>query len=147
MSMLNPTFWWVIVGLALMMCEFAAPGLILFFFGIGALVTALVVWIFPVSLTVQLSVFSVASLIALFGLRRVLKPIFMGSTKAESGGLEEGLVGQTGTVTEAISPENPGKVSVNGVAWKAESLDVLAEKDRIVVSSQKSLTLIVEHRS
>ncbi len=36
--MMSPAFWWALVGIVLMICELAVPGLILFFFGLGALV-------------------------------------------------------------------------------------------------------------
>lgn len=145
--MLSPAFWWTIVGVALMISEFAVPGLILFFFGIGALVTALVAWILPISLTSQIVVFIIASLVSLFGLRRLLKPVFMGRTAAEnSDALTEGLVDVEGTVSEAISPEIPGKVILNGTSWKAESDEDLEAGLPIVVVGQKSLTVIVRKK-
>lgn len=146
--MFNPAFWWTLVGLGLMICEFVVPGLILFFFGVGALITALAVFLFPLSLTVQLTVFVLASLVSLFGLRRLLKPIFMGRTTdgAEEDGLAEGMAGEEGYVIAPICAEAPGKVSVHGTAWKAESEETLEMDAGIVVVGQKSLTLIVKRK-
>ena len=145
--MLNPAFWWIIIGIILMICEFAVPGLILFFFGIGALVTALATWLLPLSLTWQLAVFVTASLVSLFGLRRLLKPIFMGRTTAVNpDALTEGLVDAEGVVSAAISPGAPGKVTVNGTGWKAESEEELNEGQAVVVVGQRSLTLIVKSK-
>ena len=54
--MFNAAFWWTIAGLALMISEFAVPGLILFFFGIGALLTALLAWVTPIGIEGQIAV-------------------------------------------------------------------------------------------
>lgn len=145
--MFSPAFWWALVGIGLMLCEFAVPGLILFFFGLGALVTALLVWAIPLSLTLQLAVFAVASLVSLFGLRRWLKPIFTGgTTDVKADALSEGMAGAEGCVSEAIAPGAPGKIILNGTAWKAESEEVLAEGRAVIVTGQKSLTLIVKSK-
>jgi membrane protein implicated in regulation of membrane protease activity len=145
--MLSPAFWWTIIGIVLMICEFSVPGLILFFFGLGALVTALAAWLFPLSLTWQLALFTAASLVSLFGLRRLLKPVFTGRTSAVTpNALTEGLVDAEGVVRTAISPGAPGKVTVNGTDWKAESEETLSEGQSVVVVGQKSLTLIIKSK-
>jgi membrane protein implicated in regulation of membrane protease activity len=145
--MFSSAFWWVLVGIGLMICEFAVPGLILFFFGLGALVTALLASIFPMSLTVELAVFVVASLVSLFGLRLFLKPIFTGRATAVQGDApSDGLDGEEGRVSVEILPEIPGKIMLHGTAWKAESEESLAEGQSVVVVGQRSLTLIVKSK-
>jgi len=145
--MFNPSFWWVLVGVGLMICEFAVPGLILFFFGLGALVTALLVWLLPMSLTMQLAVFAVASLVSLFGLRRLLKSIFTGrATAVNADALSEGMAGEECEVSEAIAPDSPGKVMLHGTAWKAESEESLEPGQAVTVVGQRSLTLIVKRK-
>jgi len=145
--MLNPYFWWAIVGFALMICEFVVPGLVLFFFGLGALFTAIVVFFFSPSLTLQLLIFLIASLVSLFTLRRVLKNIFMGHiTAINSDVLKEGFVGTEGVVLEKIAPNAPGKVMINGTRWKAESVETIEPDQPIVVVEQKSLTVIVKSK-
>lgn len=145
--MFSPAFWWALAGIGLMICEFAMPGLILFFFGLGALFTALLTWLLPLSLTMQLVVFTVASLVSLFGLRRILKPVFTGRSSAESAdALSEGMAGMEGKVSVPIGPGSSGKVILNGTAWKAESDESLEEGESVVVVDQKSLTLIVKRK-
>ena len=145
--MFSAVFWWAVFGVVLMFCELALPGLILFFFGLGALLTALVVWLAPLSLTEQLALFLVSSLIALFGLRRWLRPIFMGRSTAESeDALQEGMVGEEGRVAETIRPGEPGKVILHGTAWKAEADSTIEPGARVEVTGQKSLTLIVKKK-
>jgi membrane protein implicated in regulation of membrane protease activity len=145
--MFSAAFWWAITGIILMICEFAVPGLILFFFGLGALITALLSWLFPLSLTVQVAVFVAASLVSLFGLRRLLKPVFTGRSTATSGdALVETLAGEEGTVSAAIGPGSPGKVRLHGTDWKAEADEVLEVGRSVTVVSQRSLTLVVKAR-
>ena len=145
--MFSPAFWWALTGIILMICEFAVPGLILFFFGLGALVTALLAWVFVLSLTFQLGVFAVASLVSLFTLRRLLKPVFMGrSTASSADALSETLAGEEAVVSERIEPGSPGKVKLHGTDWKAESDEPLEVGQAVVVENQRSLTLIVKAR-
>lgn len=144
--MFSPAFWWAIVGIGLMLCEFMVPGLILFFFGLGALITALAALFVP-SLAVQLAVFAAASLVSLFGLRRLLKPVFMGKESAvNEDTFSEGMTGQEAAVSQAILPGEAGKVMLNGTAWKAEADEPLAVGDKVVVTGQRSLTLIVKSK-
>ena len=142
--MFTPAFWWTIVGIGLMLCEFVVPGLILFFFGLGALIVAGVCVVVDPSLSAQLGIFAVASLASLFGLRRFLKPVFFGATRTSSGNMSEGMVGQSGKVTEAIEPNGEGKVELNGAAGKAVSSEPLDVGARVVVIEQRSLTVVVE---
>ena len=143
--MFDPAFWWTLAGIVLMMCEFAVPGLILFFFGAGALVTALAVLLLPLSLTGQLIVFVIASLASLFGLRRFLQSIFKGRTTAVNAdnSVADGMIGEEAEVSVAIAPGAAGKVILHGTSWKAESEETLAV-GQAVVMGQKSLTLMVK---
>lgn len=144
--MFNAAFWWAIAGLALMISEFAVPGLILFFFGIGALATALLAWLFPMSMEWQIAVFIIISLASLFGLRRLLKPVFMGRTSGEpeqSGELSQ-LVGSHGEVTANIEPGKTGRILLNGATWKAVSNDPVSAGTTVEVTEQHNLTLTVK---
>jgi membrane protein implicated in regulation of membrane protease activity len=126
-----------------MILELAVSGLVLFFFGLGALVTALLALLFPMGVALQLIVFAIASLACLFGLRRLLKPVFAGRAR-RAGTSTDGIIGSEGKVTEAISPEEAGRIVVNGTGWKAESEESIEAGRAVVVVGQKSLTLIVK---
>lgn len=141
---MSAAFWWALVGIGLMLLEFMMPGLILFFFGIGALFTALLLAFMPLSLTLQLSIFLVASLGSLFALRRYVKQVFSG--RKADGEMSEGLAGAEGEVTQAIAPSHPGKIKLNGVDWKAESDEELGPGTIVEVVAQKSLKLKVKSK-
>ena len=141
----SPTFWWIIIGLTLILCEFAVPGLILFFFGIGAIITGLFALFIP-SLNLQLALFALFSLLSLFGLRRILKPMFTGNTTDRNTDyMPEGMIGQRCTVETLIQPDSAGKVILNGASWRAESNETLQPGTRVIIQEQRSLTLIVTH--
>ncbi len=142
--MFGPVFWWAVAGVGLMFCELVLPGLILFFFGLGALLVSVVAWLVPLSLTQQLVLFIVFSLATLFGLRRWLRHVFYGRQADRSeDAIAEGMVGQEGVVSEAIEPGKVGKIMLNGAPWRAESEEPLPKGRRVVVVGQKSLLLTV----
>ena len=143
--MFSPVIWWTIVGVGLMLLELAIPGLVLFFFGLGALFTALFVWLLPMPLAVQLLIFTAASLIFLFGLRRWMKPVFTGNARAKDS-YSEGMVGQEARVLTAILPDEAGRVELNGTTWKAEADEELEIGEAVVVVDHRSLTLVVKRK-
>jgi len=62
---------WFVAGLVLMLVELAVPRFIVLFFGLGAWITAVVVALGVVdSLSVQLIIFLVSSIVALLLLRK-----------------------------------------------------------------------------
>ncbi|BCL63027.1 hypothetical protein DGMP_37200 [Desulfomarina profundi] len=70
-----PLFW-LIMGVMLLFLEMALPGFVLFFFGLGALITSLVTYLFPINISWQLALFIAASLASLFSLRNVIQRRF-----------------------------------------------------------------------
>jgi len=70
---MKPEVLWFVIGVLLLISEFFIPGLIIGFFGAGAIVTAFFSFFFNISVSVQLAIFIVASLISLFSLRKYLK--------------------------------------------------------------------------
>lgn len=144
-DMMRPEILWAITGLILLIAEFAAPGLIVFFFGVGALVVALVCAVTDISLNVQLILFAAASVASLLVLRKWLKQIFYGKSKGsdtETVNLDS-VIGKTAEVVEAISSEHPGRIELNGTRWTAESDESIEVGARVVVQAQNSLVLKV----
>ena len=62
---LRPEIIWFLVGLVLLVMEFALPGLIIGFFGIGAWIVAAVCLITEIGLNAQLAIFIVSSVLSL----------------------------------------------------------------------------------
>lgn len=115
---------WAILGLAFILAEFAVPEFVIFFFGVGALLNSLLTALVPgiaASIPLQVLTWLGLSAVTLFSLRRYLAGWFKGRRFVEDDQTES--VGQSVKVTEAISPEKPGRISFKGTTWIAESFD------------------------
>lgn len=111
---------WTVAGFALIALETVLPGMISFMFGLGALVTALAVWIFDVAVATQLVIFGITSVLALVFLRRTFQKALHGkSLEADRISTITSMVGARGKVTEAIKAGNTGKIQARGSFWAA----------------------------
>ena len=145
-NFMQPQYLWAIAGVLLLVAELGIPGLIIFFFGLGALLTAVVAWIAPLSLNQQLLLFLISSLLMLVGLRRWLKNIFTGFTARKQNpeqNADSDFAGRTVLVREPIAPGHDGMVELNGTDWRAASDETLAPGEQAVVTAQNGLTLQV----
>jgi inner membrane protein len=99
---------WAVAGLVLVLAELAVPAFVLIWFGLGALVVALVVAILPqLGATVQLSLWLVVS-VSLVGLWfKIFKP---NSHKTRVGMSDSNLVGEIGLLTREVAPFQNGEV-------------------------------------
>ncbi|MEM7393472.1 MAG: NfeD family protein [Verrucomicrobiota bacterium] len=140
-----PPVIWGLVGLILMILEMIVPGLFLFFFGLGAFVTAAVCLFFEPSLNIQLLVFICTSVISLFLLRRTMQQIFSGkwATSDMPDQLEE-FVGKRAVVLESIDPIRGGKVELNGTPWKAKAEEPIEAGVIVEVLRHDNITLTVK---
>ena len=75
---LTPEIIWFLVGLVLLILEFAMPGLIIGFFGVGAWIVAIVCLMNDIGINAQLALFIGSSVLSLLLLRRWLKGVFLG---------------------------------------------------------------------
>lgn len=143
---LRPEIIWFLVGLALIVLEFAAPGLVIAFFGVGAWVVAGVCLVTNIDINTQLLIFIVSSVLSLLLLRRWLKGIFrghIGSRQDITHNLEE-FAGQRAVVTEKISPRLGGKVEFHGTNWLAQADEEIAEGTPVEIIKKDNLTLKVK---
>lgn len=139
----DPYVIWFIVGLALVLAEFAVPGVILVFIGLGAWVAAATAWLgWTDTLGSQMAVFGIGSLALLLTLRRIFKPWFTGisSSSANPGDLDE-FVDQRVTVVAAVEPGERGRVEFKGANWIAESDTPFAVGEPALISRVDGLCL------
>ncbi len=143
---LEPELIWFLVGIALLIMEFMAPGLIIAFFGAGACLVAIVCLFADISLNTQLIIFIVSSVLLLIVLRKRLKGIFTGHIKSKQEMTEDisELVGERAVVTSAITPEANGKVELHGTDWQGQSDEEIAEGTAVEIVSKDGLTLKVK---
>jgi inner membrane protein len=150
MGMIDPALYWLIIGVMLFFLEMAVPGFILFFFGLGAFVTALVAWLAQISIAWQLALFIVASLLSLWSLRDIIQKKFL-APKAEDEEDEEEdedvivpIAGEKGVVSMTIAPPAEGQVKYSGTFWRATADEEIEEGEIIAVVRRKGIVVHVE---
>ncbi len=144
---LLPELLWFIAGLVLILLEFAAPGVIIVFFGVGAWITALTTWIgLTPGLTSQLRLWAVSSIVLLLALRRRLAGRFRGFETGQQDpqhNLDE-FRGHEVQVVQDIAPgHRNGRVEFKGADWSAVSDTPIAAGRLAVITAADGLTLHV----
>jgi len=138
---------WTSLGIIFIFAEFFMPNLVIAFFGGGALVTALTTWIgLTPSLTLQLLVFIISSVLFLIFLRKYLKRVFLGQLQdkdeAQNFNIE---IGKIVPVVEFIEPgEFGGKVKYQGTLWQAKASESIAPGESVRIKGCENITLLVE---
>ncbi len=137
---------WFIAGLLLICAELVVPGFVILFFGIGALVTSLVAWALPESdFVLQGWIFAIVSVVSFFVGRRFFRKALRGKRFDDGADADDdGVVGCSAEVVEAIAPLVSGRVSVRGVEWPARSDRMLDVGQRVTVIARENITLIVK---
>ena len=141
----NTSLIWFVVGIVFLFAELIMPGFIIFFFGIGGLITSLLTYIFNIeSVIIQIIIFLVSSLLSLVLLRKYFSKLFKGKIGSEKN-LKDEFIGKRAIVIKEIKPNSlKGKIEFNGTHWEADS-DFSIEKDAVVeIIERRDLTLIVK---
>ena len=141
-TLLTPPIIWFLVGLGLLLLELAVPGLILFFFGVGAWITALGLWIFDYDIDIQILVFAISSVALLLLLRKSLKRRFFSDSK-ESDALEDEFIGKFATTINDLTANIPGKVEFKGTTWNAICDANVKKEVAVKITGKDGLTLLV----
>jgi len=140
----KPEVIWFLIGLVLIMLEFALPGLIIVFFGVGAWVTSLTCLIFAPGFNIQLAIFIVFSLASLILLRKQLKNKFFAPDTPGTDTLEDEFIGKTAVVIAPISIQKMGKVNFKGTDWTAFSEHEIKKGQNVRIIGKDSINLKVE---
>ncbi len=144
---ISPEILWTLMGIVFVFVEFFIPGLVIAFFGAGALITALTTWIgVTPHLAGQLIVFMVSSILLLVLLRKFMKKTFLGDSKEKgTHNIVNVEIGRIVPVVEYLQPgEVGGKVRYQGALWNATSSEKIAPGESVRVSGCENLTLTVE---
>ncbi len=142
--MLLPAIW-LITGLLLMLTELIIPGFIIFFFGIGALITAgLTVFMPGCSVVTQGLCFAITSILTLVVIRRTFPEWLKGKTlRQRADADDDGIVNTMVEVIEAIEPPKPGRVAVHGASWMAVAEHSIPVGTMVRVIRRDNITLFV----
>lgn len=143
--MFAPWFIWLVIGIIAIGLEIFVPGLVIIFFGIGAVGTALVSLLpFVAShLWIQGLCFLVLSILSLVCLRRLFGNIFQG-TVFDSFARSPGD-SPFAEVIEDISPSRDGRIRYKGTTWNARTLaDEIPAGVSVKIVRLEGMTYIVE---
>jgi inner membrane protein len=141
-SFLNAAVIWFIIGFSCFLLEFVLPGLILFFFAIGAWIVAILSLFFDMNINIQLIVFLASSIFTILLFRKWVKRIIW--TKKHSTELEDEFLGKTGKAETFIGPGQNGKVYFKGTSWDARSNDSIEKGEDVIIIGNDSILLIVK---
>ncbi|OQY39330.1 MAG: hypothetical protein B6229_04000 [Spirochaetaceae bacterium 4572_7] len=147
--MFNSVTLWFVVGILLLLSEFLIPGFTIFFFGVGALFTSLLLLILPPLqgiLWLQILIFTLLSIVSLITLRRR----FSNSLRGELFKERTDYLGQECVVVEAITPKKMGRIRYQGTTWTASAVKDSLRKNQkgIIVGKQENdpLVFIIEKK-
>lgn len=144
-------YWqWLVLGMALIIAELFVPSFTIFWFGLGALLVAGLLWLAPeLNLRWQLFVWAVASGLFTGLWFRYFKGMMPDRTKA--GVAKEAILGESGQVIQAPVENRHGRVRfatplLGSDEWSFVCEEEVAVGDRVHVKDISGNNLIVEKR-
>lgn len=140
----RPELFWFLLGLCLFLLELVMPGFFIFFFGLGAWVTALVCLIGHPGVNLQIIIFAITSVISLIALRRIIQRKFFNSKGTQSEDVEDEFTGKEALATIDFGGMKKGKVEFKGTTWTSESTSEIKEGQRVIIVEKESFKLIVK---
>jgi inner membrane protein len=143
----RPEIFWFLIGLCMFLLELVMPGFIIFFFGLGAWVTALVCLIGDPGINVQIIIFAVTSVLLLIALRKIIRKKFFNRKGHLSDEVEDEFTGKEALATTDFGKDKYGKVEFKGTTWKAESISEIKEGQTVIITEKVNFTLIVKPKN
>lgn len=143
-------WYWLVLGMLLIIAEIFIPSFTIFWFGLGALIVALMLWLLPdTSFSWQLFVWAIASIVFTFLWFKFFKPLMTDRTKA--GISREAVLGESGQVIKIPQDDRRGIVRfatplLGDDEWPFICRQEVAAGDRVIVRDVSGNTLIVEKR-
>ncbi|MBE6866226.1 MAG: NfeD family protein [Oscillospiraceae bacterium] len=136
---INTTYIWLAVAVALALLEMATTSLVSIWFVMGSLFAFGLSFITD-SVMAQMVVFIVVSGTALAFTRPLVKKHIHKSTVPTNADM---IIGKTALVTQPITADKKGRVTVDGQSWLAQSDVPLAVGDHVIVEKIAGVTLYV----
>jgi len=140
----RPELIWFLIGLLLFLMELVIPGFFIFFFGLGAWVTALVCLIAEPGTNLQIIIFAITSVLSLVALRRIIQKKFFYNKDNISDAVEDEFTGREGIALNDFGLDKKGKVEFKGTTWDAESKFEISKKQSVVIINKESFKLNVK---
>lgn len=139
---------WAVIGMLLMIGELFIPSFAMLWFGVAALVTALLLWVVPMGLLSQVVIWLGLSIVACILWFRLIQPRIKTRTKAGLGGSV--IVGEIGMIVSPVMANGLGVVrfsvpKVGAAEWACRTLDgrPIEVGTRVIVTAVMGNELIV----
>lgn len=129
---LEPHWWWLLAAAVLGILEIFLPGVFLIWMAAAAAVTGIAVAFLPMALPIQLVLFAMLAMAAVFAGRRYYDRNPVPSSDPMLNDRTSRLIGQKVTVVKAIEG-GEGRVKVGDSVWAASGPDA-AEGSRVVIT-------------
>lgn len=139
---IEPHWLWAALGLVLLAAEMLVPGVLLLWFGLAALATAVLVFATDPSLPVQIVNFAFLALIFAYSARRFLTDNPIESSDPLLNNRMGRLLGEVAVVSLPLEGGR-GRVRLGDSEWQAEGPD-LAVGERVRITGNRGTVLLVE---
>lgn len=141
-------FIWFALGIIFIISELFIPGFTIFFFGCGAILTAVVGLFVPSvanNYVLQLAIWISSSVLSLIFLRKRFSNTFTGKLHKNQ---TDTFIGKKAIVIDEIDTNSAGRISIRGTSWNAESKEgeKIFKNEEVLILERKeseSLTFIV----
>jgi membrane protein implicated in regulation of membrane protease activity len=143
-------WYWLVFGMLLIMAEIFIPSFTVFWFGLGAVIVAIILWLLPdMAVSWQLFIWAIASIVFTALWFKFLKPLMTDRTKA--GISREAISGESGQVIRTPEADRRGIVRFTTPLLGSDEWPFICEQavdsgDRVFVKDISGNTLIVEKR-
>tara|TARA_B110000459_G_C16621365_1_gene501901 strand:- start:136 stop:573 length:438 start_codon:yes stop_codon:yes gene_type:complete len=138
---------WFLIATLFFILEIFTLGMFLLFFGVGALLSGVIVCFYPFSLNIQISIFLLSSISCLLCLRTSMKAALFSSSKGRPADNLEDVLGRSGIVTKDILPPANGEINLSGTKWNASSNQKVLAGAAVEVIGRHKLVLEVKQIS
>lgn len=135
---------WALVAILFVVGEIFTSGFALICFAVGCVGGAIAAAAGAI-LEWQLGIFAIATMVAFFAVRPLLRKL---SSKDEIATNADALIGRTAKVTETITTGGTGRVALDGDIWQAvsnEECDIV-EGERVEITARESIILTVKRK-
>jgi hypothetical protein len=131
---------WVVGAVTMALLELAVPAFVLIWFALGALLVGLILLVFPsLSLTGQLSIWLVASVVMVYLWFKVFKPAHR---KTLIGTADANVIGEIGLLARGVAPYEKGEVRFQKPLLGADSWPCIA--DNAIAAGERVKVVAVE---
>jgi len=143
-------WYWLVFGMLLIIAELFIPSFTVFWFGLGAIIVSLILWLLPdMTVSWQLFIWAIASIVFTFLWFKFFKPLMTDRTKA--GISREAVLGESGQVIKTPESGRRGMVRFTTPLLGTDEWPFICEQgvgvgDRVFVKDISGNTLIVEKR-